>query len=421
MVSPETNLELEYKFDVDTDFDPPDLSSLVARIEPLADQSLTTTYYDTADFRLWAQGITLRHRAEAGGDAGKWTLKLPLPEEPAGEQAARSEVNWKGDASSIPDEARAVVAGLARRQPLEPVATLSAERRRTTLQDDAGHGWAEVDDDVVTVTAGRRQGLRFRQIEVELTGESGGEIDAVVRELRRAGVRSGGSSKFALAAGVDEDVSRDGPVARLLDADWRLRVPGAGSDAGAGMGPGAGGDAGAGARQGAGGATAGPDVAAVRSGRAATSRVRHALDPAYDPPALRRVHDILGRMSDEDAVEAWVRRGARPTERAAADQLVDLVRADRHLAGTELAAALGSADWMDTLDRLAALDPSSVGEGPVSSPRLPGPGRVAALLTELGAHPSITPPVAFVAGRLAGRAEAAARWRRDRRRWVRRP
>ena len=77
----ERHLERELKFDVEPEWVAPDLSG-AGRIERLPDQRLETTYFDTAEYRLWSQGITLRHRVEsdAGPDSpGKWTVKLPEP------------------------------------------------------------------------------------------------------------------------------------------------------------------------------------------------------------------------------------------------------------------------------------------------------------------------------------------------------
>jgi inorganic triphosphatase YgiF len=82
--------EQEAKFDVDEDYDPPDLPAAVGRTRRLAEQRLRTRYYDTVNRRLWRQGVSLRHRTGEGNaeGAGTWTLKLPGREEGDSDQRA---------------------------------------------------------------------------------------------------------------------------------------------------------------------------------------------------------------------------------------------------------------------------------------------------------------------------------------------
>lgn len=506
----ESNLEQEYKFDVDPDFDPPDLRGLVGRTERLAEQHMTTTYFDTADLRLWGQGITLRYRAIVpsgstmvaavegpGGPAapsGKWTLKLPEGEGPgpdAAGMASRSELNWKGSAGDLPAEARAIVAGLVRRAPVSEITKLSTTRRRLLLHGPEAP-WAEIDDDLATVVEGSEKGLRFRQLELELMPDAAppdGLLAAVVAALRAAGAGASGRSKFALAAGVPDRpvgpppraADATGMVARQLSAgldrllaqDYRLRIPDEGR---------------------------GPDPEAVHQARVATRRLRSdlltfsaVLDPVWAKNVradLKWIGALLGRLRDADVLIALLRRHDDPDDTDAVAALIRLVEADRHLDAEELAEVLTGTRYVEMLDRLAAasarppLVHSDVGEadlrllsarmvrprlhaleeeiaglGPrpghrqlhhvrIRSKRLryaaeavePYVGRPAARtaasarelqsrlgeindaanavhrLRELACHPSATPSVAFVAGRLAGRAEAGLddarrRWR----------
>ena len=506
----EHNLEQEWKFDVDPDFDPPDLRPLVGRTERLAEQSLRTTYFDTADHRLWAQGITLRHRSESlppadaaapaalldgSAAAGKWTLKLPDgdrvgPDESG--RASRSEFSWKGSPGEVPAEARAVIAGLVRRAPLQPVTTLATTRRRLLL-----HGpewpWAELDDDLAEVVEGTETGLRFRQIEVELMPDAeppDGGLESVLAELRRAGAGRSGRSKFALAAGLPEDGALVGRVAagrpsdvagmvarqlaagldRLLRSDYRLRRPG------------------------------GPDAEDVHQARVATRRLRSdlltfaaALDPVWVGHVrrdLKWMGRLLGRVRDADVLIERLQAHDDPADADEVAELVRLVAADRHLDATELAEALAAPRYLDLLDRLhaASLTPPVSEPGDDTAPakvaprlvrprlhafehELAGLGRhpsdrdlhqvrirakrlryasetvepyvgrkarrtasaakslqdvlgdlndainAARELRELACHPSTTSAVAFVAGRIAGRADAEeiairARWRK---------
>lgn len=369
----ETNLEREFKFDIDPDFDPPDLRPVVGRTERLPEQHLITTYVDTSDRRLWARGITLRHRLQAEGDGppdqpGKWTLKLPEPAAAGDDRMARSELSWTGPLDAVPTEALSIVAGVVRRAPLDPVVVLSTDRRRLLLHDDE-HPWAEVDDDLATVTSGGREGFRFRQLEVELLdghghdGSSPDGLEAVLKELRRAGATPGGGSKLALAAGLDEEpavgqgeraasdirsfvsgvLSVD--LALLLEADYRLRVPGTDGD------------------------PADFDAAVIHAAAAALGRLRSdlrvlgaMLDPVWVTHVrsdLRWMAALIERLEDEDVLVGRVRSHADGAVLGTVDpetveELVRLLRSDRHLGATELTEGLASARYAEMLDRLQA-------------------------------------------------------------------
>ena len=86
------HLEIEQKFDADSDFERPDFAAVtpgVAAAAPVLHR-LSATYFDTADGRLQAAKITLRRRT-GGTDAG-WHLKLPAAggsADPAGVSARR--------------------------------------------------------------------------------------------------------------------------------------------------------------------------------------------------------------------------------------------------------------------------------------------------------------------------------------------
>ena len=230
-MNPEENLEREYKFDVPEGFELPDLEPVAGPCERLADQRFVTTYFDSDDLSLWSRRVTLRHRAEEGDD-GKWTLKIPV--QGSGEAGdtgpggvagiagvagvvdggagvagvagvvgggvdggvARSELTWKAPIDAVPPEARAESGVVGE---LRTVVTMRAERHRVRLGE-----WAEIDDDVVTVTSGPRTGLRFRQVEVELIGPADpGVVESVLGLLGQAGATPGGGVKFARAAGLE--------------------------------------------------------------------------------------------------------------------------------------------------------------------------------------------------------------------------
>ncbi|MDE3204855.1 MAG: CHAD domain-containing protein [Acidobacteriota bacterium] len=496
----ESNLEREFKFDVDPEFRSPDLEKVAGGVRALPEQRLVTTYYDTSTLRLWALGITLRFREEGsptpaagtresarrrGPAVGKWTLKLPAlttataPTTDAA-SADRWELTWKAAGARVPDGATEVIRGIIRTETLGPVVVLAAARRRWLLQEGDLPPWAEVDDDLVEVISGKRQGLTFRQLELELLAAGSDppspRVEAVLERLRRAGAREGGGSKFALAAGLDErDSTRAAPAATLgatlahilaadaqrwLEADFRLRVPG--TDGDQGRPP--------------------PEVVglafdAVARWRAHLAAFGPALDRSWAQPMradLRHLAGVLGRLRAEDAVVGRVeaRRDARAPDETA--DLLALLNADRHLSALDLMETLSSDSYLAMLERMdrsqealpagaGADDPARRGLrsalrrswrrsrrairrlGPVAPGRAaaralrvahtaeacsPVLGRraerlavvahaAAATLTDLddtrsaidelhqlASHPSMTPGVAFVAGRVTGRLEA---------------
>lgn len=362
-------IEREFKFDVDADFDPPDLRPVVGRTVRLPEVEQRTTYFDTADHRLWARGITLRHRvvlsgsgSGGAGSPGTWTLKLPEDGSPDGDAAqasARAELTWTGPIDGVPDAAARIVAGVVRRAPLTTVAELSAVRRRLLLHHpDTDRPWAEIDDDLVSVTAGPNAGRRFRQIELELTAGTeppAGELDAVLAQLRDAGALPGGGSKLGTALGLAPaaasppspagatvaDVVRHvlaDDLAALLDFDYRLRRAAEdGTEA---------------------------DVELIHRARVATRRFRahvRTLAPVLDPvwvghvkQDLRSFGQALGRVRDADVLMDRLRAHDDPDDGDAVAELTRLVAADRALAVTDLAPAMASGAYLDLLDRLSA-------------------------------------------------------------------
>ena len=151
---------------------------------------METVYYDTPDLRLARWGVSLRHRAGEG-----WTLKLASPPATPGKPGAvleRAELTFQGGSKKPPEAALEVVRAYVRRAELGPVARLSTVRRRVRLVDPTGSRVAEVVDDEVSVRDGRRVAARFREIEVEITGQDGtdktnGIITPLVTRLRGAG------------------------------------------------------------------------------------------------------------------------------------------------------------------------------------------------------------------------------------------
>ncbi|MVZ99129.1 CHAD domain-containing protein [Actinomadura sp. LD22] len=188
-------MEIEQKYDARADFVLPELGGLpgvASAAEPEA-FSLHASYFDTADLRLAAHGITLRRR-RGGTDAG-WHLKMPAG--PDGKEELRAPL---GRPAAVPARLAALVAAYTRGEPLRPVATL--ETRRTVVRLYAGDGAlvAEVADDLVTGRDIRQDpeadapARRWREIEVELGTGTAELLKAAGKRLRKAGARRSKSS-----------------------------------------------------------------------------------------------------------------------------------------------------------------------------------------------------------------------------------
>jgi len=364
-------IEREVKLAVGPDFVVPALPS-AGTDGTLSVLELRAAYLDTADLRLWARGITLRHRTGEGPAGGVWTMKLPT--DGAGVTLDRTELTWTGDARAVPDAAAAIVAGLVRRSPLVTVTELSTRRRRTALTGADGATWAELDDDSVTVRGGPNDGLRFRQLEVELTDGVDAGLDAglddVVARLRAAGAEPHDRPKLGLALGVapptgTRPTALDGrssvgevvrasiadALERLLDHDYRLRA--AASD---------------------------PSSHDVHQARVATRRLRSDLrtfgavvDPewlGHTRDELRWLGDVLGRVRDADVLAGhldadWERS---PGDDAGRDELRALLGEERADLAADLAAALASDRSVALLDRLHA----AAGRPPLTAGRVDG-------------------------------------------------
>ena len=147
-------------------------------------EQLEAEYYDTADLRLLRSGITLRRR-KGGHDAG-WHLKLP-----AGADSREEIRRPLGRAGRVPAELANLVRARTRGAELTPVATITTSRQTTTLLDGNGEPLAEVADDRVQgiPAAGAASPVRWREVEVELTGADRDFLTAADKLLRDAGLR----------------------------------------------------------------------------------------------------------------------------------------------------------------------------------------------------------------------------------------
>ena len=348
-------LEREVKFDAPLSLPLPDLRDLVGRTERLPEQLLRTAYFDTADGRLWNQGLTLRHRTVDGETIGTWTLKLP--EAINGPQLERTELSWTARRDRVPEDARWLVIGLVRREPLRQLVELQAMRLRLALHDDADRVVAELDDDRVAVSGGPRDGQRFRQVELEFRSVDNTVHTAITQRLKEAGAAFSDEPKLARALGTFGSASAQphldqqssiGDVVRasvsdelrhLLAHEWRLRL-------------------------------ALPDPAAqdVHQARVATRRLRSnlktfrsLLDPVWVKHVrsdLKWLGSALGGLRDADVLAENLRE--------APPQLLLELANERASAARQLQTVLGSDQYLNLLDRLHVVTrtpPFALGDG----------------------------------------------------------
>jgi CHAD domain-containing protein len=348
-------LERETKLSATLGFDVPDLRGTAGRTERLPEEDLHSRYFDTPDLRLWSRGITLRHRTGDLSGPGTWTLKLP--EHQHGATFERSELSWPGEASPVPGEALNILKGIIRRSTLGLIAELKTTRRRLKLQEPDGTAWGELDDDIVTVAGGPRDGVRFRQIEVEVEPDHPQVAKAVLTALRAAGAQSDAEPKLARALGVtarSRRAARPAPTShraplgdvlrrsigdgldRILDHDYRMRLD----------------------------AVLSPRD--VHQSRVATRRLRSnlktfrsVLDPVWlghTRAELRWLGEALGRVRDCDVLASELDGGnGDPPDEAAGDaELRAILGAQRDAFSGELVTVLSRDRYLNLLDRLHA-------------------------------------------------------------------
>ncbi|GAA5613474.1 CHAD domain-containing protein [Streptomyces platensis] len=282
----DTVREIERKYEADDDTRLPDLAGIdrVTAVAEAGTEDLDAVYYDTADQRLAAAGITLRRRT-GGRDAG-WHLKLPVA--PGVRDELRAPLS-----ETPPPELTALVRSRVLDGELVAVVRLRTRRTVRVLKDAAGTPLAEVAEDAVHAwpaagavdagTAGAgRPGARWREIEVELVGDGGaGLLDEVGRALTAAGVRPASAASKLARALAETGQSRDGAAPHAAGPDERL-VHGSGKAAVKAKGKGAG-------KRGKKGPTAGDVVL-----RYAREQVRVITE--LDPAVRRDLPDAVHRM-----------------------------------------------------------------------------------------------------------------------------
>jgi inorganic triphosphatase YgiF len=192
------HLEIEQKYDADADFVLPRFGSLPElggrRVADPKRYYLSATYFDTEDFRLNQNKVTLRRRV--GGTDEGWHLKLPVRKDTRQEKHAPL---GDGAASAVPATLAAQVEDITANERLHPVAILDTERTVLTLVAKSGEPLLEIADDRVTGTrldAAGSEPLTWREIEVEALSEDPGAArlaEAVGKLLREAGAQPSAS------------------------------------------------------------------------------------------------------------------------------------------------------------------------------------------------------------------------------------
>ncbi|GGR04772.1 CYTH and CHAD domain-containing protein [Streptomyces netropsis] len=164
----------------------PDLSR-VAGVATVADQGpaeLDAVYYDTADRRLAAAGITLRRRT-GGSDAG-WHLKLPVA--PGTRDEIRAPLS-----PGVPRALAALVRARTRDAELVPLVRIVSRREVHLLLDEHGGVLAEASADAVTAArlADGGRTVHWTEFELELGKDTDPDfLDVVEPHLREAGLRT---------------------------------------------------------------------------------------------------------------------------------------------------------------------------------------------------------------------------------------
>ncbi|GHG69077.1 CYTH and CHAD domain-containing protein [Streptomyces griseocarneus] len=256
----------------------PDLSAAapVATVTDRSTAELDAVYYDTADHRLAAAGITLRRRT-GGGDAG-WHVKLPVAPGVRDEFHAPLSTN-------VPRTLAALVRSRTRGVPLAPLIRIETRRDVRHLLDEHGTLLAEASTDDVraTLLTGTGGTASWTEVEVELAPDGDPALlDTLEPHLRAAGLRpSKAPSKLARAlaeTGQAVPAPEAAPPSRKADAgDHVLAFLREQAEAVAALDPGA--------RRGT--------EDAVHQMRVATRRLRSAFR-TYRKVLDRRVTDPIG-------------------------------------------------------------------------------------------------------------------------------
>ena len=196
----DVTVEHERKLDAPGGFELPGLGG-----SPLESRVFTSVYYDTPGKSLAHAGITFRRRTERGRSV--WQLKLPSTD-------ARLELEEPGGPEPPEGLVRLLRIHL-RDGALAPVAELRT-RRRGELVSRKGTT-AEVTVDEVSVMDALRVTDAFVEVEIELRAGDPRRLDAIAKDLARAGAKpANGAPKLFRALDLRRDEKpEDGPFETL--------------------------------------------------------------------------------------------------------------------------------------------------------------------------------------------------------------
>lgn len=173
---------------------------------------LTSAYWDCADHRLLAAGVSVRRRTK--GRTVSWDVKTPVKRG----ATARREITFADRSAEPPASVTDLLLAWTGGDPLVPVATLKARRLTWTIRTADGTEVAEVVDDEVD----GGNGVRFREVEVERRGVAEAYVTAVTKRLRAAGGTPSETNKVGRVVGVPATTrpvpKPSGPVSALLVA-----------------------------------------------------------------------------------------------------------------------------------------------------------------------------------------------------------
>lgn len=174
-------------FEVDFDAPSPSLISAPVGMALVSNLSLEAghrrvTVFDAADERLLRAGVVVAHRMLDG--RGEWYLSAPTWEP----RLPSERVEPMTSSGGLPDEFARLIEPIARRAPLESVATLEVSQHDYLLLAENETPMALVTDEMVKVSRDQREASEYRQVTVSPEAAmTKRQVNAVVEAMRGMG------------------------------------------------------------------------------------------------------------------------------------------------------------------------------------------------------------------------------------------